>query len=141
MKQSTYWTSFLIILILLILILFVDYFKVIATPYDAIWWASIILIYMNLHGVEGTEEFKWISKRFSKPFKETYKYVFLFCATLTWVGGSAESIYLELQQSTPGGIGFLIGAMISIFLSPLLLTYLIRLVLPFLKKVHDKASK
>ena len=141
MKQSTYWRLFLIIFTLLILVQNVDYLKVIATPYDARWWAFILLAYMTLHGVEGVEEFKSISKKFSKPFKETYKYVFLFWATATWVGGSAESIYLEFQQSTPQGIGFLIGAIISLYLIPLLLTYLIRLVLPFFKKVHDKANK
>ena len=141
MKQSTYWTSFLIIFTLYILILNVDYFKVIATPYDATWWALIILAYMNLHGVEESEEFKSISRKFSKPFKETYKYVFLFWATATWVGGSAENIHLEFQQSTPGAIGFLIGAIISLYLIPLLFTYLIRLVLPFFKKAHDKANK
>ena len=138
MKFYTYIAWALTIIVLEILIL---HFKL-ATVYDAGWWAVVLIIYLLLHGVEGDEEeWVWLSKNFSEPFKKTYKYIFLVWATATWLGGSAESIYTEFQQSTFQGIGFSIGAIISLFLMPLLLTYLIRLVLPFFKKVHDKANK
>ena len=141
MNESNHWILFISATILFYLFLFVNHLNKIVLPQDTIWAYFTFTILWLLSDRSEDEFIAFLTQKFSKAFLKTYKYVFLFCATVTWLGGSAESIYLEFQQSTPGGIGFLIGAIISIFLSPLLITYLIRLVLPFLKKVHDKANK
>ncbi len=141
MKQSTYWSIAIFSLILLVLIVSVDSFKVIATPHDAIWWNFTLIAFMNLHGIEGSKEFVSLGKKFSKPFKDTYKYVFLIWATATWASGLAERTALIFDQSVAQGIGFSIGIVIGAYLFPLLFTYLIRLLLPFFKIVHDKANK
>ena len=139
MKDSTWYILFITATILYYLILFVDYFNKIALPQDAIWFYWSFFIFMILR--EGGNG-KQAGKYFSKSFVQTYKYVFIFWVISTWLGGSAEAMDLQFRNGTLAeSIGYAIGIIISLLLVPLILTYLIRLVLPFFKKIHDKANK
>ena len=67
-----------------------------------------------------------------------------------FLGGTLETLKYEfrlaLQDSGPGGlwfgfIPFFIGTLIAGTAITILITYLVRLTIPFFKKIHEKANK
>ena len=142
MNESNHWILFISATILFYLFLFVNHLNKIVLPQDTIWAYFTFTILWLLSDRSEDEFIAFLTQKFSKAFLKTYKYVFLFWAIATWVGGSADLMDVQFRNGTTAeSIGYAIGTVIGMLLVPLIFTYLIRLVLPFFKKVHDKANK
>jgi hypothetical protein len=91
----------------------------------------------------------FISKKdwFSSSFIRTYKWVIAICAFFAILGGSLEYAYREFIFALKKGsialefLPFFIGGIIGLMLFPLFLTYIVRLISPIFKKIHESANK
>ena len=95
---------------------------------------------------------KNIKKRnwFSEKYINTMYWIFGFVFFFAFLGGTLETLEYEfrlaLQDPGPGGlwfgfIPFFIGTLIAGTAITILITYLVRLTIPFFKKIHEKANK
>ena len=95
---------------------------------------------------------KNIKKRnwFSEKYINTMYWIFGFVFFFAFLGGTLETLKYEfrlaLQDPGAGGLWFgffpfFFGTLIAGTAITILITYLVRLTIPFLKKIHEKANK
>ena len=93
---------------------------------------------------------KNIKKRnwFSEKYINTMYWVFAFVVFFAFLGGTLENLKYEfrLGLQDAGGLffsflPFFIGTVIAATAITILITYLVRLIIPFFKKIHEKANK
>jgi hypothetical protein len=90
------------------------------------------------------QEKDWFSDKYVKTMYWVFGFVFLFA----FLGGTLQELKHEfrLGLQEPGDLffnflPFFFGTLIGATALAILITYLIRLVIPFLKKVHERANK
>ena len=90
--------------------------------------------------VKKIEERDWFSDKYLKTMYWVFGLIILFA----FLGGSLENLKYEfrLALQEPAGLffsflPFFIGSLIGATLITLFITYVVRLIIPFLKKIHD----
>jgi len=93
---------------------------------------------------------KNISKKnwFSEKYIKTMNWVFVFVFFFAFLGGALENLKNEFRLGLQNEAGlffsflpFFIGTVIAATAITILITYLVRLIIPFFKKIHEKANK
>tara|TARA_B110000008_G_scaffold245858_1_gene256399 strand:+ start:77 stop:460 length:384 start_codon:yes stop_codon:yes gene_type:complete len=83
----------------------------------------------------------YFNKWFSKSFIKTYKIVFFFFAFFAWWGGTADNLAISYSKyATSIYIGELLGTLLALVFIPLLLTFFVRLLIPFLEWIYKKTQ-
>lgn len=85
-------------------------------------------------------EISYLADKFSPEFRKTLNWVFAICFILVIYQGAILDAKAEISRNVYGGIGYLIGSFIALLITPVLLTYFIRLFFPLFKWIHDKTQ-
>ena len=109
-----------------------------------IWWfivvSWIVFIYNRFtFGSENLDAF--FEKWFSRSYISTFKWVFFLFAFLTWYGGIGDDLAISFnRENFAYFFGQVIGSVVGLIFLSLLGTYVARLIIPLVKKIHDKAQ-
>ena len=85
-------------------------------------------------------EVSLLAGRFSSEFRKTLSWVFVLFIISAFSQGTIADVKEAFSADFYGGIGFLIGSLIALFIFPILITYFIRLFFPLFKWIHNKTQ-
>jgi hypothetical protein len=84
---------------------------------------------------------------FSAPYLKTMKWLFAILLFFAFLGGTLDDLKYEFRLALlePAGLFFsfvpyFIGSLLGLTIFTILLTYLVRLITPILKSIHDKTN-
>ena len=85
---------------------------------------------------------KWTSfaGKFSPELRKTLTWVFVLFVISAFSQDTIVDVKEAFSADFYGGIGFLIGSLIALFIFPILITYFIRLFFPLFKWIHNKTQ-
>ena len=111
---------------------------------SSLWWfIAITWIWFIYNGFRfnSSASDAYFNKWFSHSFIKTYKRVFIFVAFFAWLGGTADNLAISYSKyATSIYIGELLGTLLALVFIPLLLTFFVRLLIPFLEWIYKKTQ-